>query len=157
MKQSRALVRTQRRSLDEKLRAFTKARVQLRPKSGWVKAIREALGMTTRQLAARMNIQQSGVTLLEQREMDKKVTLETLERAARALNCELVYALVPTETLEKTVEEQALRSAREILGRTKHTMDLELQGAGSTMNELHEEELALEIKTKMDRRLWGLK
>ncbi|MFN8790900.1 MAG: mobile mystery protein A [Bdellovibrionales bacterium] len=157
MKPNRALTKTQRRSLDEKLKAFSQARVQLRPKAGWIKALREALGMTTVQLADRMGIRQSGITLLEKRELEKTVTLETLERAARALNCELVYALVPLESLEKMVDEQARKSAREILSRTVHTMGLEQQPATEPITKMHEEELAHEIKTKMDRRLWGTK
>lgn len=155
MKTNKALIKTQRKSLDEKLRAFAKARAQLRPKAGWIRAIREALGMTTAQLAERMGIQQSGVTLLERRELDKKVTLETLERAARALNCELVYALVPRESLEKTVDEQAAAAAKRLLARTLHTMRLETQEVGAAETSLHERELATELKNKLDRRLWG--
>lgn len=155
MKQSKALIKTQRKSLDEKLKSFPVASEALKPKAGWVRAVREAIGMTTAQLAQRMGIQQSGVTLLEQRESDGKVTLETLNRAARAMNCELVYALVPQESLEKIVDDQALAAAKEILSRTTHTMHLEMQEAGRAETELHESELATEIKNKLDRRLWG--
>lgn len=157
MKTNKALMKTQRKSLDEKLRAYSPAKHFMNPKSGWVKAIREALGMTTAQLAERMGIQQSGITLLEQREVNKKVSLEILQRAAQAMNCELVYALVPKESLEKIVDEQAARSAREILKRTVHTMNLELQGAGAAETDLHQNELAAELKNKLDRRLWGNK
>lgn len=156
MKTNKALLKTQRKSLDEKIRPFQKTRVLPRPKSGWIRAIREALGMTTAQLAHRMGIQQSGVSLLEKREVDRKVTLETLERAAQALGCEVVYALVPQgETLEKIVDEQAMRSAKRLLSRTLHTMSLEDQKVGMAETALHEKELATEIKNKADRRLWG--
>ncbi len=155
MRTSKALIKTQRKSLDEKLKAFSKARAIVRPKSGWVRAIREALGMTTSQLAERMNIQQSGVTLLEQREVARTVTLETLQRAAHAMNCDLVYALVPKVTLEKIVDDQAQASAARLLKRTAHTMELELQKAGESETNLHEKELATELKNKLDRRLWG--
>lgn len=157
MKKNKALVKTQRKSLDEKLRAFAQTKSSLNPKAGWVRAIREAIGMTTAQLAERMGIQQSGVTLLEQREVTKKVSLEILQRAARAMNCELVYALVPKDSLENIVTVQAANSAREILKRTVHTMDLELQKAGEAETNLHYEELASELKNKLDRRLWGVK
>jgi len=157
MKRNKALVKTQRKSLDEKLRAFTAAKSTINPKAGWIRAIREAIGMTTVQLAERMGIQQSGVTLLEQREATKKVSLETLQRAAQAMNCELVYAFIPRVSLEKIVDEQADKSAREILKRTVHTMSLELQGAGQAETALHHEELSAELKTKLDRRLWGSK
>lgn len=157
MKTNKALIKTQRKSLDEKLKAFASTKGVLNPKAGWIRAIREALGMTTAQLAERMGIQQSGVTLLEQREVSKTVSLETLQRAAHAMNCELVYALVPKESLEKTVDEQAAKSAKEILKRTLHTMDLEMQEAGAAETKLHHEELATELKNKLDRRLWGNK
>lgn len=157
MKTNKALIKTQRKSLDEKLQAFALAKSALRPKSGWVQAIRQALGMTTTQLAERMGIQQSGVTLLEKREIDKKVTLETLERAARAMNCELIYALVPQSSLENIVDAQATKAAKEILARTTHTMHLEQQEAGQAETSLHENELATEIKNKLDHRLWGKK
>lgn len=154
MRISRALLKTQRKSLDEKLKNFQSARQVVRPKSGWIQAIREALGMTTAQLAARMGIQQSGVTLLEKREVAKTVTLATLEKAAQAMNCELVYALVPKESLEAIVDKQAMISAREILKRVTHSMYLEKQDAGNPETKLLHEELALELKTKMDKRLW---
>ncbi|PIS10774.1 MAG: transcriptional regulator [Bdellovibrio sp. CG10_big_fil_rev_8_21_14_0_10_47_8] len=155
MKTNKTLVKTQRKSLDEKLLAFIPARNLPKPKSGWVRAIREALGMTTTQLAERMGIQQSGVTLLEQREVTQKISMETLQRAAQAMNCELVYALVPRDSLEKIVDDQAIKSATEILKRTLHTMDLEQQNVGAAETKLHLQELATEIKNKLDRRLWG--
>jgi predicted DNA-binding mobile mystery protein A len=157
MKKNKTLIKTQRKSLDEKLRNYALARKTINPKSGWVRAIREAIGMTTAQLAERIGIQQSGVTLLEQREITRKVSLETLQRVAQAMNCELVYALVPKENLEKIVDEQAAAAAKEILKRTIHTMNLELQGAGRAETVLHHEELAAELKNKLDRRLWGVK
>lgn len=157
MKTNKALIKTQRKSLDEKLAAFSRTKTLINPKGGWVRAIREAIGMTTSQLAERMGIQQSGVTLLEKREVSKTVSLEILQRAARAMNCELVYALVPKTTLEDIVDEQASRSAYRILHRITHTMDLEQQTAGKAETKLLQEELATELKTKLDRRLWGTK
>lgn len=157
MKTSKALIKTQRRSLDEKLKAYHEAKHQPLPKSGWIRAIREALGMTSRQLAERMGIQQSGVILLERREVDKKASLEVLEKAARAMNCKFVYAFVPEESLEKVVDEQSQRAAAQILRSTLHTMSLELQNVAEPEKKLHLEELATELKNKLDSRLWSSK
>ncbi|MGZ3772510.1 MAG: mobile mystery protein A [Pseudobdellovibrionaceae bacterium] len=157
MKQNKSLAKTQRRSLDEKLKSFREARTVFRPKAGWIKAIRESLGMTSEQLAQRMGIQQSGVILLEQREVDKKVTLETLQRAAQSMGCDLVYAIVPKESLEKIVTDQSKMAAKKILQSTLHTMALEQQGVGQAETDLHFEELALELKNKLDKRLWSIK
>lgn len=157
MKTNKSLIKTQRRSLDEKLKAFGKAKDQPRPKAGWIKAIRESLGMSSYQLAVRMGIQQSGVILLEQREAHKKVSLEILEKAAHAMNCKLVYALVPEVSLENTVEEQSQKAAREILQQTLHTMGLEMQPVGEVEKELHLQEVATDLRNKLDRRLWSTK
>lgn len=157
MKRSKALIKTQRKSLDEKLSVFQDAKSLLNPRNGWVKAIRESLGMTTSQLAERIGIQQSGVTYLEQREAAQTVSLESLDRAAKAMNCRLIYALVPESSLEEIVEKQARKAATEILKNTLHSMELEQQVAGSAETNLHLEELTQEIKAKMDSRLWGKK
>lgn len=157
MRTNKTLVKTQRRSLDEKLKAFQKVRSVLIPKSGWIKAIRESLGMTSQQLAERMGIQQSGVIALERREVEKTISLETLQKAARAMGCELVYALVPQESLEKIVDEQAKASAARIFKSTLHTMRLEQQQVGNAETSLHLQELATELKNKLDNRLWRSK
>lgn len=155
MKTNKRLIKTQRKSLDEKLRSFEVSRQQPQPKAGWIRALREALGMTSRQLAERLGIQQSGVILLEQREVKKTITLESLERAARAMNCDLVYALVPRESLEKTLDQQALFRAQQMIQRTVHTMQLEQQPVSEAHTSAQVEDLAKELKDKLDSRLWS--
>ncbi len=154
MKKSKALIKTQRRSLDRKLKLFNDLLTSSPPRTGWIKAIRESLGMTSSQLASRMGIQQSGVILLEQREIQKKVSLETLERAAQALQCKLVYALIPEESLEKTLQYQAELVSEKIFKRTLHTMDLEMQKSNREETELHRQELITSLIDKLDKRLW---
>lgn len=154
MKKNKSLLRTQRKSLDLKLKSFLQCKKTPPPKAGWIRAIRESLGMTTAQLAQRMGIQQSGVTLLEQREAHKKVSLETLQKAAQALECELIYAFVPNESLEKIVQSQAHKAADAILKRASHSMDLEQQHPETELTALHRTEIINDLLTKMDRRLW---
>lgn len=98
-----------------------------RPVGGWVRAIREALGMTTEDLAARMHVAQSSVTRLEKSERARTIRLDTLARAAEAMECDLVYALVPRRPLGEIVSDQAGRRAAEQLRRLGHTMALEQQ------------------------------
>ena len=100
----------------------------MRPPRGWIKAIREALGMSTAQLARRMGISQPGVVVLEQSEALAHIKLETLQRAAAAMNCRLVYALVPEEPLETMVRKRAQLIAMQHLGAVEHSMRLEAQG-----------------------------
>jgi predicted DNA-binding mobile mystery protein A len=116
-----------RKRLDELLALYRTAAAQPRPPRGWVRAIRDALGMSSRQLAARMGLKQPTITALEKGEALETVSLKTLRQAAEALNCQLVYALVPKATLEDTVNARARVLADEQLARVHHTMRLENQ------------------------------
>ncbi|MBO9523127.1 MAG: mobile mystery protein A [Nocardioidaceae bacterium] len=98
-----------------------------RPHGGWVRAVREALGMTAADLADRMGVSQPSVTRLEKSERDDAARLETLIRAADALGCDLVYALVPRRPLDDMVTEQARRRALRRVEQVGHTMALEDQ------------------------------
>ncbi len=157
MKKSKSLSKTLRRSLDQKLKPYLQARKNPRPLSGWIQTVRDALGMTTAQLAERMGIQQSGVMALQKRELAKTITLESLEKAAKALNCTLVYALVPNESLDKTLEDQCRLYAKSVLGKTQHSMSLEDQSVLKPESDLHLEELAQEFKRKLDSKIWKVK
>src|ERR1700685_1484374 len=77
------------------------------PVRGWIKAIREALGMSSVQLAKRLGMKQPSLTEIEQSELQGTLQLTTLRRVAAAMDCTLVYALVPNKSLETTVREQA--------------------------------------------------
>jgi predicted DNA-binding mobile mystery protein A len=92
-----------------------------------VRAIREALGMTAADLSERMHVAQSSVTRLERSEKARTIRLDTLARAAEALECDLVYALVPRRPLDEIITDQASRRAMEQLRRLGHTMALEEQ------------------------------
>src|SRR5262245_11986822 len=98
-----------------------------RPSRGWIHAIRQALGMTTAQLAKRMGVPQPRVIELESGEDEGKITVQSLERAAEALGCRFVYALVPIQPLAKTIEERASQVANRQLECVEQTMRLEAQ------------------------------
>src|SRR5665213_3135279 len=97
------------------------------PRDGWIRAIRESLGMSAADLAGRMGAAETSVLSLEHNEVTRRAQLGTLERAAHALNCDLVYALVPRRPLEQMVEERARLVAGELLGSVDHSMALEGQ------------------------------
>jgi predicted DNA-binding mobile mystery protein A len=98
------------------------------PPAGWVRAIRDALGMTTRQMAARMGVTAMAVSSLEESERAGTVQLSTLRRAADALGCDLVYTLVPRVGLDEAVHRQAFDRARREIELVDRTMRLEDQG-----------------------------
>lgn len=97
------------------------------PHGGWVGAIREALGMSRKDLATRMKVVESSVARLEASERAGTVQLDTLRRAAGALDCDLVYALVPRRPLDDMVQDQARKQALKLLAAVQHTMLLEDQ------------------------------
>ena len=97
------------------------------PNAGWVRAIRNALGMSAEQLASRMNVSTTSVRSMEANERTGRVQLATLQRAADALDCDLVYALVPRQSLDRKVEEQAINRVSPALSRLERTMLLEDQ------------------------------
>ena len=142
-----------RRALDRRFASGDLADLRLRPHGGWVKAIRTALGMSQADLSGRLGTSPAAVADLERAERDGAVTLKRLERAARELDCTLVYALVPNSSLEGTVQRQARRRAAESVGRVGRTMDLEAQGLDPAAAE---EMLAREArKVVQGRRLWS--
>ena len=100
------------------------------PPRGWVRAIREALAMSGVQFAKRLHVTPQAVEALEKSEAAGTIQLSTLRRAAEALDCRLVYALVPNNSLEGAVHERARKLARRDLGRVAHTMALEAQATG---------------------------
>lgn len=99
-----------------------------RPARGWIRAIREALGMTTAQLARRMDVKQPRIVELEKAEAAGAVTLQSLERAAEALGCRLVYVLVPHRPLDETLRARATAAAESHLKAIEQSMRLEAQG-----------------------------
>jgi len=107
MKEAKFIARA-RQDLDERFRKkWRRAAKDTRPPHGWIREIREALGMSTRQLArlAKMNV--STVSNLEHSERRGTVKLASLRKLAKALHCELVYALVPSKTLERILRDRA--------------------------------------------------
>ena len=127
-----------------------------RPPAGWLRAIREALGMTSAVLAARLEITASGVRKLEQAEATDAITLGTLRRVAEALDCELQYTLVPRRPLREMRRQQALRLAQQWQQRAGRTMALEAQPIESPSAGAQErlEALAEEILRTSGTRLW---
>jgi predicted DNA-binding mobile mystery protein A len=119
------------RHLDKRFAALRPLAKSMRPPKGWLRAIRDALGMTTAQFARRLGVSQPRIIELEQSEASGGVTLNTLQRAAEALGCRLVYALVPERPLAETVRERADLIAERHLASVEQTMRLEDQAVKS--------------------------
>lgn len=145
---------TARRKLDKRLSSLQTSDTFMRPRCGWLKAIREALGMTTTQLAQRLGVVQSRVVAIEQAETKGTITLNSLEKAAQALDCRLVYALVPKHSLEETIENQALQVARKRMKSASHTMALEAQSVDKADENEQLKRLMKQLVEKGGSKLW---
>jgi predicted DNA-binding mobile mystery protein A len=145
---------TARRQIDNKLIPLQKMDYLARPPKGWLRAIREALGLTTRQLAQRLGVSQTRAFEIEKAEVSGSITLESLRRAAEALDCRLVYALVPVKPLETIAEERALSVARRRLKSTRHTMALEGQSVAGDDEEAQVKRLAEKLLAQPGSSLW---
>src|SRR5476651_712783 len=120
-----------RAHLDGRFEAFGPATRYSPPVRGWIKAVREALGMTTAQLAKRLGMKQPSVVAIEQSEAKGTIELATLRRIAEALDCTVVYALVPNKPLETMVRDRARMFARKRRAYVEHSMLLEDQKVAS--------------------------
>ena len=101
---------------------------RIRPTAGWIRSIRMALGMSGKQLAERIHVRPPRITELEKAEAQGNITLKSLQRAAEAMGCEVIYALVPKGDLESILKGQAQKAAQRNLENVAHSMRLEQQG-----------------------------
>ena len=116
-----------RSHLDKRFQGWGAVNQYNTPVHGWIKAIREALGMTTAQLARRIGVKQPSIVSFEQSEEKGSIELATLRRVAEALNCTLVYTLVPNKPLDTMVRERARAFVRKRRQPVEHSMLLEDQ------------------------------
>ena len=97
------------RQLDEVLAPWRPLKDEGPPDGGWVRTIREALGMSQRQLAERMGVSKTTVNSAERNEARGTIRMDSLVALASGLECDLVYALVPRESLSATLSARAGR------------------------------------------------
>lgn len=143
-----------RRQLDVTLAKFGEVKSLQLPPKGWIRAVREALGMSGKQLAGRLKVSQPRVHKLEQSEPSGALTLKTMRQVAEALDCVFVYALVPRSSLEETVRTQARTVAGERLQRVSHSMLLEAQGLSTKEQQASLDDAIEELARETPKDLW---
>ncbi len=141
--------------LENKLSRFNTARNVVPPPTGWLKAVRVALGMSLQQLADKLSISKQSVREIEIREQEGNITLKNLRETANALDMQLVYGLVPKDgSLAKLIDRKAKVLATSIVSRTSNTMKLEDQeNTPRRIKKAIEERKAL-IKNELPKMLW---
>ena len=157
MKTNRKKLKNQRLIIEKKIHPWKKLRTNKRPPSGWLKAVRGALGINTRQLAKRCGVQHSSILKIEKNETQDKASIESLKKIANAMNCQLIYAIVPKtgySSLEEIINYQTQLLAYKLMKQVDHTMKLEAQGTSPKEIQSQTKKLANELKDKMDSRIW---
>ena len=141
--------------LDSKIKKMNALSVNDMPPTGWIKAIRLALGMSQQQLGKKLNITRQSVLELELREKDGSISLKTLKEVARVMDIRLVYGLIPNEgSLEALIEKKATELATHIVMRTSHSMKLENQQNTGKRLQKAIKERAKTLKNEMPKILW---
>jgi len=141
--------------VDAKISQLIKAENFVMPPSGWVFSIRQALGMSMRQLGNKMGITPQSVKEIEEREKNGTVTVKVLRQFGQALELKLIYGFIPPDgSIEKIIERRAMELAIEIVNRTSTSMNLEDQENKPDRLRKAVKEKAEEIKLQMPKYLW---
>ena len=140
--------------LDKRFVSFAPLANALRPEKGWIKAVREALGMTTAQLGKRLGVSQQRAAMVEKAEADGSITLKSLEQAAQTLGCRVIYVLYPEEPLTQTLRARAEAVADQQLRAVEQTMRLEDQSVANSDLRLETRAQLMEQLLKRPARLW---
>src|ERR1700732_3645364 len=128
------------RQLSKSLAAFEAAKSNPRPQLGWLRAIREALGITLNQVGKNLGATRQRIKSFEHAERRDRITLASLRRVAEAMGCELVYAIVPQSgTIVELAEKKAVDEATKRVLAVEHTLALENQAPGDVNETIGEE------------------
>ncbi len=141
-----------RNRLDDRLKTIPSPGDLARPHKGWIRAIRDALGMSASELASRVGVRQQTISEIERSEQHDTIRLKTLESVAQAMNCQLVYALIPDTTLEEILMNQARHRAIQHLEAISQHSRLEDQAVSNKELADQIEELAVLLAGR--RGLW---
>ena len=135
--------------------AYTSLQKVATPPTGWIKAIRTAIGMSMLQLGKRLSITKQSVQDIERREKEGSITIKALRETAKALDMHLVYGFVPMDgSLEELIGRKAKELATQIVLRTSNTMKLEDQENTKQRIEKAIQERTIAIKNEMPKTLW---
>ena len=119
------------KQLDRSLEPYQAAQKVSRPSKGWIRTIRQALGVSSGELARRLGTSRQLPLQLEKGEAEDRITLKSLRSVANALDCDLVYALVPRAgSMQELIEKRARSEAQKHVLGVEHSMALENQAVG---------------------------
>ena len=149
--------RVKRRQAKNKVDQASKAAdSQSKPLGGWIATFQEAISMNTPALAKRLGVTRNSAYSSIQNECSGSISLNQLDKMAKAMGGKLVYAIVPFEgQVEDIVKAQARKKAKRIVRRTRAQMTLEEQTDGLRSEDEMIEELATDMVREMPRDFWN--
>ena len=141
---------------DKVNRAFQQLEGLSRPPSeGWLKTVRQALGMTGSQLASRLGVTKGRISQAESAELKGGVTLKTMTSMAEAMNCRFIYAVIPDKEIEAVINDQAIKKAKARVKAASTQMALEAQALNRDKLDSEINRIASEIIDKMPSDFWA--
>jgi DNA-binding XRE family transcriptional regulator len=97
-----------RRKLDVEMKGFRLADKEKNQTVGVLRALRKALNIHTQEIGEKINRSKSTIFAMETRELKGTLTLREMDDYAEAMDCKVVYSVVPKggRTLEELYEER---------------------------------------------------
>ena len=140
--------------LSNRLKGLDRKELREPPTEGWIRSIREYLSTTSAQLAKRVGVSQPNIIKWEQREIDSTITMKSLRRVAEAMQCDLVYALVPRKPINSILEERAKQIAADSLEQVSRSMRLEDQETSAAHRTRLAQQIVRQLLEETPKRLW---
>jgi predicted DNA-binding mobile mystery protein A len=94
------------------------------PIGGWLKAIRQALGLTLKSVGDRIDLSPQSIHQFEKSEASGAISLKQLQVVAGAMGCRVVYAIMPTNGM---LTDLATTARTETVKAVQQSMSLEGQ------------------------------
>ncbi len=145
------IIRDQYKTISQQLIDFNEIK---RPKEGWIRSMRKALGMSGPQLAKRIGLSSSQISQMERLEIQDRITLKQLRKVADSLDCDLMYGFVPRTDIDQIIETQAMKKARDLVYKTDTQMKLEKQQLSSQDLEQNVVRETKKMLYELPRDLW---
>ena len=140
------------RQMYKKIESIKGFREKVSGVPSWIRYMRKALNMTSGQLAKRMELTLSSLYQLERQEASDKINLQSLKKAAKAMDCDFVYAFIPRKPLSRIINDQAERKARKLVMSSHLHMEYEDQAVSKKELEGQVRELVETLKDS--KNLW---
>jgi predicted DNA-binding mobile mystery protein A len=126
------------------------------PKKGWIYTLRKALNISTSQLSSKLDAHRSLISRFEKDELTGSITIKSMQKIAKAMQCRFVYAMVPENNVEELIMQQAKLKAKKLVEQTSIQMALEKQALSNNEIQAEIEQLTQELILNMPKNFWSL-